>query len=391
MGAVQRPTVAHQSEPGAVLAARHDLRRRWAVNFALPDLRARTPIHVGSGHTLGERGGEPAHTLSIPNCPTHTHVAKEHQQRYLGSPSRTTFRGICPRRHADLWRPANLVAMNTGMVASIGGQPAHLNMQPFLTLTSASRCRASSRRPISEECSTGWPQPYVGEIRMFAGNFAPAGWMFCEGQLLPISENETLVSADWHDLRGGRGVDVRAARPARPDSHSPGQRIHPGGNWWGGRDHADSESDSRARSSDAGRQPLGNGQLRPGPSSAPPRRDVIRVVVRRAGHESTGHLRRREAASRTLTSSRICASTSSFRCSGFSRPPLETSDRQVGRRRHSTRWRERWPIRLLLKSESFRSTSRPRGGRGATGSCCRCRRTPRSSRCLGPPTAANGK
>jgi microcystin-dependent protein len=35
-------------------------------------------------------------------------------------------------------------------------------------------------------------QPYVGEIRMFAGNFAPVGWMFCEGQLLQISENETL-------------------------------------------------------------------------------------------------------------------------------------------------------------------------------------------------------
>src|SRR5207249_2322169 len=35
-------------------------------------------------------------------------------------------------------------------------------------------------------------QPYVGEIRMFGGNFAPAGWMFCEGQLLPISENQTL-------------------------------------------------------------------------------------------------------------------------------------------------------------------------------------------------------
>jgi microcystin-dependent protein len=35
-------------------------------------------------------------------------------------------------------------------------------------------------------------QPYVGEIRMFAGNFSPAGWMFCDGQALPISENETL-------------------------------------------------------------------------------------------------------------------------------------------------------------------------------------------------------
>ena len=35
-------------------------------------------------------------------------------------------------------------------------------------------------------------EPYIGEIRMFAGNFAPAGWMFCEGQLLLISENEAL-------------------------------------------------------------------------------------------------------------------------------------------------------------------------------------------------------
>ena len=35
-------------------------------------------------------------------------------------------------------------------------------------------------------------QPYVGEIRMFAGNFPPVGWMMCDGQLLPISENETL-------------------------------------------------------------------------------------------------------------------------------------------------------------------------------------------------------
>src|SRR6476469_7491621 len=36
--------------------------------------------------------------------------------------------------------------------------------------------------------------PYIGEIRMFGGNFAPAGWMFCDGQLLPISEYETLFN-----------------------------------------------------------------------------------------------------------------------------------------------------------------------------------------------------
>jgi microcystin-dependent protein len=36
--------------------------------------------------------------------------------------------------------------------------------------------------------------PFIGEIRMFAGNFAPAGWMFCDGQLLPISENDALFT-----------------------------------------------------------------------------------------------------------------------------------------------------------------------------------------------------
>src|SRR5438874_4197314 len=43
------------------------------VNFGLPDQRGRTPIHVGGGHTLGERGGEQAHTLSIAELPQHVH------------------------------------------------------------------------------------------------------------------------------------------------------------------------------------------------------------------------------------------------------------------------------------------------------------------------------
>src|SRR5262245_6044479 len=45
------------------------------VNFALPNLQGRTPIHVGSGHTLGEQGGAQAHTLSISELPEHIHIA----------------------------------------------------------------------------------------------------------------------------------------------------------------------------------------------------------------------------------------------------------------------------------------------------------------------------
>ena len=44
------------------------------VTFALPDLRGRVPIHMGSGHTLGEHAGELGHTLSISEIPTHIHI-----------------------------------------------------------------------------------------------------------------------------------------------------------------------------------------------------------------------------------------------------------------------------------------------------------------------------
>ena len=52
-------------------------------------------------------------------------------------------------------------------------------------------------------------QPYVGELRLFAGNFAPAGWAFCHGQLLPIPENETLFFLIGTTY-GGDGQDTFA-------------------------------------------------------------------------------------------------------------------------------------------------------------------------------------
>src|ERR1700760_1226831 len=62
-------------------------------------------------------------------------------------------------------------------------------------------------------------QPYVGEIRMFAGNFAPAGWMFCEGQLLPISEYETLFNLIGTTY-GGDGQSTFALTVSQIPAHS---------------------------------------------------------------------------------------------------------------------------------------------------------------------------
>jgi microcystin-dependent protein len=106
------------------------------VNFALPDLRGRTPIHVGSGHTLGERGGEPAHTLSIAEIPEHPHVANATSATATTStPSSGVM--LAQSTASQLYSPTatNLVTMDPRALTNTGGSQAHLNMQPFLTLS----------------------------------------------------------------------------------------------------------------------------------------------------------------------------------------------------------------------------------------------------------------
>lgn len=106
------------------------------VNFALPNLQARTPIHVGSGHTLGERGGEQAHTLSISEIPQHTHVARASSATSNASPPSPAAHILADSNPALAYNsPSNLAAMSASTLANIGGSQAHLNMQPFLTLS----------------------------------------------------------------------------------------------------------------------------------------------------------------------------------------------------------------------------------------------------------------
>jgi microcystin-dependent protein len=101
------------------------------VNFALPDLRARAPMHVGDGHTLGERGGEQAHTLSSAEIPNHVHIVTA-----SGADGNTNLpAGSVFATAANVYGgAASLTTINPATVTNAGGSQAHINMQPFLTL-----------------------------------------------------------------------------------------------------------------------------------------------------------------------------------------------------------------------------------------------------------------
>jgi microcystin-dependent protein len=103
------------------------------VNFGLPDLRSRTPIHMGNGRTLGERGGEQAHTLSTAET-AHSHpIARGNADSRR--PQAGKALGVAP---INLYRPSGTpVSMYPNAGSSVGGSQAHLNMQPFLTLNFA--------------------------------------------------------------------------------------------------------------------------------------------------------------------------------------------------------------------------------------------------------------
>jgi microcystin-dependent protein len=107
------------------------------VNFALPDLRARTPIHVGNGHTLGERGGEQGHTLSQAELPTHFHFLQASSTQ--GNSTNPNFGGtgnVFATDPGNIYGPPiGLAALNPASVSAVGGSQAHLNMQPFLALS----------------------------------------------------------------------------------------------------------------------------------------------------------------------------------------------------------------------------------------------------------------
>jgi len=109
------------------------------TNFQLPNLQARLPLHTGNGFTIGQSGGEQAHTLAIAELPAHTHPAN--CTSALGnqaSPSGTFWaqdnNGNAPYSHSGGSTLATGANGAGGAITYVGGSQPHQNMAPYLTL-----------------------------------------------------------------------------------------------------------------------------------------------------------------------------------------------------------------------------------------------------------------
>jgi len=101
------------------------------TSFALPDLRGRTPIHVGNGHTLGQKSGEETHTLAANEMPQHRHTVQASSQPGDTNIADGAVLASVGNGYHD---PPPTVSLQSATVTNVGGGQAHNNMQPSLVI-----------------------------------------------------------------------------------------------------------------------------------------------------------------------------------------------------------------------------------------------------------------
>lgn len=164
------------------------------TTFATPNLGARVPIHVGSGpgltpRSLGQTGGSEQVALSVAQMPVHTHqMSGDEAPATDRSPSSTNYSGLAESQGRIYEAGTSPVAMSALSVSATGGTTPHSNLQPYLALNYQIAWQPDP------DFRFGDPNPYLAEIRMFAGNAIPRGWAACEGQVLSISHATALFS-----------------------------------------------------------------------------------------------------------------------------------------------------------------------------------------------------
>jgi len=197
------------------------------TTFGLPDMRGRMPMHEGSGpgltpHSLGQRAGTETVALTINEMPSHANQLRGTSA--IGDTTNPIIQLLAQGPHPlanRIYQSSNLDQnMASESVSNTGGGVGHQNMPPFLSL----RCIIS----LDGVFPTGASGiPFIAEIRWYAGAiFVPPGYVECDGQLLPISQNQALFALLGTTYGGdGRttfGVPDMRGRIPIDDGRGPG-------------------------------------------------------------------------------------------------------------------------------------------------------------------------
>ena len=160
-----------------------------ATNFTLPDLRGRAPMHVKSGVPLGSAGGSETVRLLAAQMAAHTHLLP------ATDGSATTRSGLTTDRLAEsqsrIYGSPPASPMSPNSVSSVGSAQPHENMQPSLAITFIINASGSALTQADDDFPGN---EMLAEIKLFAGDFAPKGFVKCEGQLVSISQNTAVFS-----------------------------------------------------------------------------------------------------------------------------------------------------------------------------------------------------
>jgi len=170
------------------------------TNFALPDIRGRVPVGVGTGNgtawTLGQRSGSETETLLSSHLPAHNHSFNAVNSE---GNSNNPAGNVLAVSSTDI---PSFSAISSGSnvdgIASAGGSQAHENRQPYLTLNYCIAIQgiypSQSKDSDSPPAVNRGSDPFVGEIMIMPINFTPRGYASCSGQLIEISQNTALFS-----------------------------------------------------------------------------------------------------------------------------------------------------------------------------------------------------